>query len=243
MSQHPQEILEQLRHVLSSAFDAPVQLVPGTMGVSGWRVRVIGPANAVWAITFETDSATGLTQALTPAGSTAPEAVRRTLHELCSRAIEAVGAKPGEASPDLRVEPAEFNERLSVHGATVAGLRCESAGLTVNVSIGREVAVEPDAAGVPAVSPAGETSRFNVLMDIDLPLVVRFGCTDLPIKSLAKLGPGSLIDLSRAPDEPVEVIVGGRVVARGEVVVVSGSYGIRIVDIADGRSASAAVEA
>jgi len=73
-------------------------------------------------------------------------------------------------------------------------------------------------------------------MDIELPMVVRFGCTDLPLKTLSTLGPGSLIDLSRAPEDPVEVLVGGRVVAHGEVVVVSGSYGIRIVDVVEGRS-------
>ena len=77
--------------------------------------------------------------------------------------------------------------------------------------------------------------RLGVLLDIDLPLVVRFGCTDMPLKSLAALGPGSTIDLGRAPDDPVELLVGNRVLAHGEVVVVSGSYGIRIVDVVSQR--------
>jgi len=77
--------------------------------------------------------------------------------------------------------------------------------------------------------------RLGVLLDIDLPLVVRFGCTDMPLKSLAALGPGSTIDLGRAPDDPVELLVGNRVLAHGEVVVVSGSYGIRIIDVVSQR--------
>jgi flagellar motor switch protein FliN len=244
MSQHPQELLEQLRQVLSSALDAPVELVPGTMGVSGWRVRIIGPASAVWAITFETDSATEITRVLTPAGSTAPQAVGHTVHELCNHAIAAVAGQPGEPVPDVRVEPARFIERLPAHGATVAGLRCESLGITLNVSLGRDAAVAGDgpvAARVPGSS--ADSPRFSALMDIDLPMTVRFGCTDMSIKALSQLGPGSLIDLSRAPDDPVEVIVGGRVVARGEVVVVSGSYGIRIVEVGDGRAQARGVEA
>jgi flagellar motor switch protein FliN/FliY len=91
--------------------------------------------------------------------------------------------------------------------------------------------------GLPA-----EDDRFGVLLDIDLPLVVRFGCADMPLKALSSLGPGSVIDLSRAPDEPVEVLVGGRVVAHAEVVVVEGSYGIRIVNLV-GRGEPARLEA
>ena len=70
-----------------------------------------------------------------------------------------------------------------------------------------------------------------MILDIDLPLVVRFGRTELPLRSLAGLGPGSVIDLGRAPDEPVEVLVTNQVVARGEVVVVGGNYGVRITDV------------
>jgi flagellar motor switch protein FliN len=220
-----------------------VALVPGTMGVSGWRVRIIGPASAVWAITFETDSATEITRALTPAGSTAPQAVGHTVHELCNHAIAAVTGRPGESAPDVRVEPAQFIERLPAHGATVAGLRCESLGITLNVSLGRDAAIAVDGPAAARVPGSSDSPRFSALMDIDLPMTVRFGCTDMSIKALSQLGPGSLIDLSRAPDDPVEVIVGGRVVARGEVVVVSGSYGIRIVEVGDGRAPARGVEA
>jgi len=81
-------------------------------------------------------------------------------------------------------------------------------------------------------APAGGTgSRLDVILDIDLPLVVRFGHTEMPLRAVTQLAPGSVIDLARSPHEPVEVLVSGRVVARGEVVVVSGNYGIRILDV------------
>ena len=68
---------------------------------------------------------------------------------------------------------------------------------------------------------------IDVILDIELPLVVRFGRTELPLRALARLGPGSLIDLGRSADDPVDVLVSNRVVARGEVVVVGGNYGVR----------------
>ena len=74
-------------------------------------------------------------------------------------------------------------------------------------------------------------SRIEVILDIDLPVVVRFGHTELPLRALTRLGPGSVIDLGRSPDDPVDVMVSDRVIARGEVVVVGGNYGIRILDV------------
>jgi flagellar motor switch protein FliN/FliY len=73
--------------------------------------------------------------------------------------------------------------------------------------------------------------RIGVILGIDLPVIVRFGRTELPIRSLSKLGPGSVIELGRSPDDPVDVLVGDRVVARGEVVIVGGNYGVRILEV------------
>jgi flagellar motor switch protein FliN/FliY len=70
-----------------------------------------------------------------------------------------------------------------------------------------------------------------VILDIDLPLVVRFGRTELPLRTLTRLSPGSVIELGRSPDDPVELLVSDRVIARGEVVIVGGNYGVRILDV------------
>lgn len=74
-------------------------------------------------------------------------------------------------------------------------------------------------------------ANLDVILDIDLPLSVRFGESEMTLDALTKLGPGSVIDLKRSPDEPVDVLVNGRLVARGEVVVVSGNYGVRILEV------------
>jgi flagellar motor switch protein FliN/FliY len=88
-----------------------------------------------------------------------------------------------------------------------------------------------------------DQSRINVILDIDLPVIVRFGRTDMPLRMLTRLGPGSVIDLGRSPDEPVEVMVSNRVVARGEVVIVGGNYGIRIIDVVSPSERMAWMEA
>ena len=101
----------------------------------------------------------------------------------------------------------------------------------------------PAAAPPVAATATIDASRIDVILDIDLPVVVRFGRTDLPLRTLTRLGPGSVIDLGRSPDEPVEVMVSNRVVARGEVVIVGGNYGIRIIDVVSPSERMAWVEA
>jgi flagellar motor switch protein FliN/FliY len=77
----------------------------------------------------------------------------------------------------------------------------------------------------------GAPHNLDLILDIDLPLTVRFGETDMTLLALTRLGPGSVIDLGRSPEDPVDILVNGRLVARGEVVVVSGNYGVRIVEV------------
>ena len=79
-----------------------------------------------------------------------------------------------------------------------------------------------------AARPAG---NLDLVLDVELPLVVRFGRTTLSLKSLSGLGPGSIVDMGRSPDDPVELLVSDKVIAYGEVVIVDGSYGLRITDL------------
>lgn len=85
--------------------------------------------------------------------------------------------------------------------------------------------------------------RLDAVLDVDLPLVVRFGRAIMPLRSLADLGPGSVIDMGRSPDEPVDLLVGDRLIARGEVVIVGGNYGVRITELAATRPQAIGLEA
>ena len=83
------------------------------------------------------------------------------------------------------------------------------------------------------VSAHGASSRtFELLLDVALPVSISFGRTFLPIKEVLKLNSGSIVELDSAATDPVEVIVNNCVIARGEVVVIDGNYGVRIQQIA-----------
>lgn len=86
-------------------------------------------------------------------------------------------------------------------------------------------------ASIAASSGRQGPRNLDVVLDLELPITVRFGATRLTLDALSRLGPGSLIDLERSPDDPVDLLVNGRLVARGEVVVVSGCYGVRVRDV------------
>jgi flagellar motor switch protein FliN/FliY len=64
-----------------------------------------------------------------------------------------------------------------------------------------------------------------------MPVSVSFGRAQLPLKDVLRLTSGSIVELNRSVTEPVEVIVNNCVIARGEVVVVEGNYGVRVREI------------
>ena len=78
---------------------------------------------------------------------------------------------------------------------------------------------------------AGRPKNIERLLDVELDVVVRFGVTSVPLSYIVQMGTGSMIELNRKVDEPVELLVNGRLLARGEVVVIDGYYGVRISEI------------
>jgi flagellar motor switch protein FliN/FliY len=84
-------------------------------------------------------------------------------------------------------------------------------------------------------TPAQPASNLDLLMDIELPVVIRFGRTQMALREVAALTPGSVIGFERGIDEPVELMINGHVVALGEAVTVKGAYGIRISEISSRR--------
>lgn len=72
---------------------------------------------------------------------------------------------------------------------------------------------------------------MDLLMDVELPVSISFGKAQLPMKDVLKLTTGSIVELNRGISEQVEVLVNHCLIARGEVVVVDGNYGVRIQEI------------
>ena len=72
---------------------------------------------------------------------------------------------------------------------------------------------------------------MDFILDIPLELSVELGKTTMLVSELLQLGQGSIVDLNKSAGEPLEISVNGKLVARGEVVVVEAKYGIRLTDI------------
>ncbi len=92
---------------------------------------------------------------------------------------------------------------------------------------GREPAGAPP---LPALSPG-----LELLLDVELEASLRFGSREMPLGDILDLGPGDVVELDRHVAEPVDLIVGDKIVARGEVVLVNGNFGLRVTEVAAPR--------
>ena len=82
----------------------------------------------------------------------------------------------------------------------------------------------------PAPNPGVE-----LLLDVELEASLRFGSREMPLGEILDLGPGDVVQLDRHVADPVDLIVGDKIVARGEVVLVNGNFGLRVTEVAAPR--------
>ena len=73
--------------------------------------------------------------------------------------------------------------------------------------------------------------NFDLLLDIPLAVTVEIGRTKLALRDLLALAPGSVVELSKLAGEPLDILVNGKPIARGEAVMVNDKFGIRVTDI------------
>jgi flagellar motor switch protein FliN/FliY len=76
-----------------------------------------------------------------------------------------------------------------------------------------------------------ENGNIGILMDVPLQLSVELGSTRMKIKEILELGMGSIIELDRLAGEPVDILVNGKLIAKGEVVVIDENFGVKVTDI------------
>jgi flagellar motor switch protein FliN len=88
---------------------------------------------------------------------------------------------------------------------------------------------------LPGTDDPGPGSGVELLLDVELEATLRFGCREMPLLELLELGPGDVVQLDRGVSDPVDLIVGDKIVARGEVVLVNGNFGLRVTEVAAPR--------
>lgn len=182
------------------------------------------------------------------------EAGNLSLAEALRPALEAAAEKLGAGV----LGPAEMRAAGEVLGSddmTMVALDADGLtqawfGVAVRGS-GQETspAPKPDAqvaaaAGVPAAaafptfntaSSVGNTgAAMRVLYDVEMTLTTEIGRTRMPVREVLDLVPGTVLELDRSAGSPADVMVNGRLVARGEIVVVDDEYAVRITEIVSG---------
>ena len=175
------------------------------------------------------------------------EVVRQSLAQFASKVGQRAGTevtlKDGREVSDA---PASFHWRevsLSLGGALppcaigispeLAAALAEDAGSTAAPHSGGEIAANGNQRSAERGEAQGSrnSKTLDLLLEVELPIGVSFGRTQMRVKDAMKLTTGSIVELNRSVTEPVEVIVNNCVIARGEVVVVEGNYGVRILEI------------
>ena len=88
-----------------------------------------------------------------------------------------------------------------------------------------------DGGGDEDTTVAEAQKEMGLVLDIELPIAIELGRTAMLIRDVVKLAPGSIVELDKLSGEPVDVLVNGRLFARGEVVVVDENFAIRITEL------------
>jgi len=104
-----------------------------------------------------------------------------------------------------------------------------SASLTSSSS--RKTAPSPAAPSVSSPAASKSNRNIDLLLDVELPVALRFGKSEMTLSSILELSAGAVVELDQKILEPVELLVGGKVVAQGEVVVMDGHYALRVTEV------------
>jgi flagellar motor switch protein FliN/FliY len=206
-------------------------------GVAFTQPFSIGPDCAITVFFGRTSATTIGEAALASLGIEAADsdAARGTFLELVSQAANALAGRLGaETGREVVCQPAR--EELLL-GAQLRAVQGKLGGVAIDHGFGVSsglLAVLASRSNSAASAAAQDDERhrtLDLLLDVELPVSVSFGRARVALKDVLKFTSGSLVELNRSVSDPVEVIVNNCVIARGEVVVVDGNYGIRIQEI------------
>jgi flagellar motor switch protein FliN/FliY len=190
------------------------------------------------------------------------EATEELIRQWCGLAATALKPDFGEVTLQVAMEPvvhgAAGSARLfqaSNETGSIAALVEMDEGLANRIEqtdAGPDPRVEPavstpapDAPSSLPPSPSAKTSsgieellrqgNLELLMDVELAVMLRFGSRQATLREVLDLATGAVLELDREVQEPVDLVLNGKVIARGEVVVVDGNYGMRVLEVASAQ--------
>lgn len=233
MQQRLSAFVEELAQVVGTLTSSEASVEPGEYpGDRQWyaTLSIAGSSTHVVGVAIDHERAAMFGRLVSGgAGGVEEASVSDLLRNTLSQAATALGMRADAEGFELTLEGLEPRTAGTGRDSGFMAFAISAPALPEPLTVA--LAVVDATAGRLAPADDRVGGRIDVILDIELPVVVRFGHTELPIRALSRLGPGSVIDLGRSPDDPVEVLVSNRVVARGEVVIVGGNYGVRILDV------------
>lgn len=138
------------------------------------------------------------------------------------------GAEPQQAAPQpaaQAVPPVQDMSQMQMQQPQMMQQPYMMPAPNVNV---QSAQFQPFNAGV---SPLMQQENIDLIMDVPLEVTVELGRSNKSIKEILDFAPGTIIELDKLAGEPVDVLVNGKFVAKGEVVVIEENFGIRLVEI------------
>ncbi|MBI4893007.1 MAG: flagellar motor switch protein FliN [Acidobacteria bacterium] len=217
-----------------------------TAGGDLWWMQPLNPAPeaALWLVVSEALWREAGQQVLTAAGiedadeadirSTFLEVLQQSLSRLASaigtRLQMEVGLEAGSAQ-DILPEHLEWHAVEVMARRGVLGKAWLAGSSALLAALEPSADTQPGADSMGRSDPARGSQTLDLLMEVELPVAVSFGRAQMRLKDAVKLTTGSIVELNRSIAEPVEILVNNCVIARGEVVVIEGNYGVRIKQI------------
>jgi flagellar motor switch protein FliN/FliY len=171
----------------------------------------------------------------------------------------AVAWKQERGEPTEIVYQVETGAKFETHSTATFSLasdKCKELKFRVDMdaSLGESLAAEPrtEETAVEAaenereatgpVGLSGLPSNLDLILDVQLDATIRFGEREMLLQDVFGLMPGSVVELNQLVSEPAELLVAGRLVAKGEVVVVDGNFGLRVTEVVSRNQRAAVLE-
>ena len=158
----------------------------------------------------------------------------------------AVGWKQERGEPAEIVFQAETGAKFETHATAtflLSGETCNALTFRIDLdtplaeSLAAKTQADPaeavaaEVSDQTAASRLGLPSNLDLILDVQLDATIRFGEREMLLQDVFGLMPGSVVELNQLVSEPAELLVAGRLVAKGEVVVVEGNFGLRVTEV------------
>lgn len=141
-----------------------------------------------------------------------------------AKALTGAGPGTGAVAPSVaQLKPQGAGQYQAARQAPLFGVSAQP-----QPSVGVQPVQFP---GLTHAEHPGVTGNIGLLMDVSMQLTVELGRTKMLIKDILGMGEGTIVELDKLAGEPVDLLVNGKLIAKGEVVVIDENFGVRVTDI------------